>query len=100
MPTDPCTEEYLLPQVEALLAGTLALMTGLSQTEGPCARRELMRDKVRANLQEQAGRPVSYDDMVKENLHQQYLDCGLRDRDDTGYMKSIDPTFENTCPRW
>ena len=54
MPTDPCTEEYLLPQVEALLAGTLALMTGLSHTEGPCALRELMRDKVRANLQELA----------------------------------------------
>lgn len=31
-------------------------------------------ERVRANLQEQAGRPVSYDDMVKENLHQQYLD--------------------------
>ena len=57
MPTDPCTEEYLLPQVEALLAGTQALMTGLSHTEGPCARRELMRDKVRANLQELAAHP-------------------------------------------
>lgn len=57
MPTDTCTEEYLLPQVEALLAGTLALMTGLSHTEGPCARRELMRDKVRANLQELAAHP-------------------------------------------
>lgn len=31
-------------------------------------------ERVRANLQEQAGRPVSYEDMVKENLHQQYLD--------------------------
>ena len=27
-------------------------------------------------------------------------DCGVRDRDDTGYMQSVDPTFENTCPRW
>lgn len=33
-------------------------------------------------------------------LHQQYLDCGIRDRDDTGYMKSIDPSFENSSPRW
>ncbi|MFS0720908.1 peptidylprolyl isomerase [Brevundimonas phoenicis] len=31
-------------------------------------------ERVRANLQEQAGRPVSYDDMVKENLHVQYLE--------------------------
>lgn len=31
-------------------------------------------ERVRSNLQEQAGRPVSYEDMVKENLLQQYLD--------------------------
>ncbi len=57
MHTDPCTEEYLLPQVEALLAGTLALMTGLSQNEGRCEHRELMQAKVCANLRELAGHP-------------------------------------------
>lgn len=31
-------------------------------------------ERVRANLQEQAGRPVSFDDMVKENIHTQYLE--------------------------
>lgn len=46
------------------------------------------------------GLGVEIDDDALSVLHQQYLDCGLRDRDDTGYMKSIDPTFENTCPRW
>ena len=33
-------------------------------------------------------------------LHEQYLRCGIRDRDDTGYMRSIDPTFEAVSPRW
>lgn len=51
------TEEYLLPQVEALLAGTLALMTGLAQGGERCAQRELMQAKVHANLSELAVHP-------------------------------------------
>lgn len=46
------------------------------------------------------GLGVAIDDDALAALHQQYLDCGIRDRDDTGYMKTIDPSFENTCPRW
>ncbi|MFW0797190.1 glucarate dehydratase family protein [Gordonia sp. CPCC 205515] len=46
------------------------------------------------------GLGVELDEAALERLHQQYLDCGLRERDDTGYMKSVDPGFENTCPRW
>ncbi|MGK9271646.1 glucarate dehydratase family protein [Williamsia muralis] len=46
------------------------------------------------------GLGVEIDDDALAALHQQYLDCGIRDRDDTGYMKTIDPSFENTCPRW
>ncbi|MGP4014713.1 glucarate dehydratase family protein [Saccharopolyspora sp. 5N708] len=33
-------------------------------------------------------------------LHEQYLRSGIRNRDDTGYMKRIDPTYELTKPRW
>ncbi|MBY4210495.1 glucarate dehydratase [Rhodococcus fascians] len=46
------------------------------------------------------GLGIEIDEDVLAALHQQYLDCGIRDRDDTGYMQSIDPSFENTCPRW
>ncbi|GAB93796.1 glucarate dehydratase family protein [Gordonia rhizosphera] len=46
------------------------------------------------------GLGVEIDEAELERLNQQYLDCGIRDRDDTGYMQSIDPTFENTSPRW
>ncbi|WP_439033124.1 glucarate dehydratase family protein [Gordonia terrae] len=46
------------------------------------------------------GLGVEIDERALERLHQQYLDCGIRDRDDTGYMQSIDPAFENTSPRW
>ena len=33
-------------------------------------------------------------------LHEQYERCGLRDRDDTGYMRRIDPSYRPTIPRW
>lgn len=46
------------------------------------------------------GLGVEIDEDALAELHQQYLDCGIRDRDDTGYMKSVDPGFENSSPRW
>ena len=51
------TEEYLLPRTEALLAGTLALMTGLAHTPLCASHPELMAMKVRANLAELAAQP-------------------------------------------
>ncbi|MDP3226605.1 MAG: hypothetical protein Q8N13_01345 [Acidovorax sp.] len=46
----PCDEEYSLPRAEALLAGTLALMTGYVQA---CcdSHREAMGHKIVTNLQ-------------------------------------------------
>jgi hypothetical protein len=42
-------EEYVLPTVEALLAGTLALMTGHAQSQDT-HQRGLMANKIRWNL--------------------------------------------------
>ncbi len=33
-------------------------------------------------------------------LHEQYLSCGLRERDDTGYMQRFQPSYEALSPRW
>jgi glucarate dehydratase len=33
-------------------------------------------------------------------LHEQYLRCGIRTRDDTGYMCRCDPAYERMQPRW
>ncbi|MEV6589656.1 glucarate dehydratase family protein [Streptomyces acidicola] len=46
------------------------------------------------------GLGVELDRDALARLHQQYLDCGVRDRDDTGYMRRFEPTFECTTPRW
>ncbi|WP_029108366.1 glucarate dehydratase family protein [Mycobacterium sp. URHD0025] len=46
------------------------------------------------------GLGVQIDDDALAALHEQYLRCGLTDRDDTGYMRSVDPSFEAVSPRW
>lgn len=46
------------------------------------------------------GLGIEIDEDQLAALHEQYVRCGIRDRDDTGYMQSIDPTFETASPRW
>jgi glucarate dehydratase len=46
------------------------------------------------------GLGVELDRNALGRLHEQYLECGIRDRDDTGYMSRIDPTYELRKPRW
>ncbi|MCW4465654.1 glucarate dehydratase [Glutamicibacter sp. MNS18] len=46
------------------------------------------------------GLGVELDEQALARLHQQYLDCGLKKRDDTSYMQSIHPEFELKSPRW
>ncbi len=71
---DPA-EDVIVPGVLEFKAGAVAVPTG------PGLGVELDRDAL--------GR-----------LHEQYLSCGLRLRDDTGYMKTIDPEYEVVAPRW
>jgi len=47
-----------------------------------------------------AGLGVRIDDDALAALHEQYLRCGIRDRDDTGYMRSVVGDFELASPRW
>ncbi|MFE7523616.1 glucarate dehydratase family protein [Streptomyces halstedii] len=46
------------------------------------------------------GLGVELDRDALARLHEQYLACGLRNRDDTGYMRRIDPDYEKKTPRW
>ena len=33
-------------------------------------------------------------------LHEQYLRCGIRERDDTGYLRTVDLSYRRVRPRW
>jgi glucarate dehydratase len=46
------------------------------------------------------GLGVELDRDALARLHEQYLTCGLRSRDDTGYMQRIQPDYELLSPRW
>jgi glucarate dehydratase len=46
------------------------------------------------------GLGVELDRDAMARLHEQYLTCGQRNRDDTGYMQHIIPDYERKQPRW
>jgi glucarate dehydratase len=46
------------------------------------------------------GLGVEIDDDSLAALREQYVKCGIRDRDDTGYMRTVDPGYEALSPRW
>jgi glucarate dehydratase len=46
------------------------------------------------------GLGIEIDEDALGALHEQYVRCGIRDRDDTGYMQSIRPEYEAISPRW
>ncbi|MEU9189024.1 glucarate dehydratase family protein [Streptomyces sp. NPDC048484] len=46
------------------------------------------------------GLGVTLDHDALGTLHEQYLTSGLRNRDDTGYMRTFHPTYRATIPRW
>ena len=47
-----------------------------------------------------AGLGVELDRDALAVLHEQYLTCGVRRREDTVYMRSIEPEFEPNTSRW
>ncbi|GIG66555.1 glucarate dehydratase family protein [Phytomonospora endophytica] len=46
------------------------------------------------------GLGVALDRDALARMHADYLRCGVTERNDTGYMRSIDPAYERKRPRW
>ncbi|MFC4564432.1 glucarate dehydratase family protein [Nocardiopsis mangrovi] len=46
------------------------------------------------------GLGVELDRDALARLHERYLAGGIRERDDTGYMRRFEPAFDPTAPRW
>lgn len=46
------------------------------------------------------GLGVEIDPSQLQKLHQQYLDCGIRNRDDLTQMRKYEPGFKGTSPRY
>jgi glucarate dehydratase len=69
------TEEVVKPGVLDFVDGAVAVPTG-------------------------PGLGVEIDEDALGALHEQYLSCGIRRREDTVYMRSIEPGFEVNTARW
>ncbi len=46
------------------------------------------------------GLGVELDHDAVARLHENYLRCGITERDDTAYMRSFDPAYQKRRPRW
>ncbi|WP_281256856.1 enolase C-terminal domain-like protein [Prauserella marina] len=46
------------------------------------------------------GLGVELDTDALARLHEQYLGCGITERDDTAYLRRFQPAFDPTPPRW
>jgi glucarate dehydratase len=46
------------------------------------------------------GLGVELDRDALARMHEDYLRCGIRKRDDTGYMKRFQPDYQRRLPRW
>jgi glucarate dehydratase len=46
------------------------------------------------------GLGVELDRDALARMHENYLRCGIRKRDDTGYMRTFQPNYERRLPRW
>lgn len=80
--THACDTHWPWKTEDVVVPGALAFTDGSVQVpKGPGLGVELDRDAL-------------------ARLHEQYLRCGLRDRDDTGYMRRIDASYEKKSPRW
>ncbi|WP_328890967.1 glucarate dehydratase family protein [Streptomyces sp. NBC_00316] len=80
--TYACDTHWPWKSEDVVQAGALSFADGSVQVpKGPGLGVELDRDAL-------------------ARLHERYLACGLRTRDDTGYMQRIDPGYERKVPRW
>ncbi|GAA3294451.1 glucarate dehydratase family protein [Streptomyces cinereospinus] len=80
--TYACDTHWAWKTEDVIESGTLAFENGaVRPPQGPGLGVELDRDAL-------------------ARLHEQYLQCGIRNRDDTGYMQLIDPSWAKRIPRW
>ena len=86
------------------LAGATPNLTYACDTHWPWKTEEIVKPGALAFKDGSVAVPttpglgIEIDDDALAALHEQYLTCGIRDRDDTGYMKTIDPGFEAAQP--
>jgi glucarate dehydratase len=87
------------------LAAATPNLTYACDTHWPWKSEEVIQDPPTfengaIRVSDKPGLGVELDRDALAALHEQYIKSGLRSRDDTGYMRRIDPSYERKVPRW
>ncbi len=88
------------------LAAAVPNLTYACDTHSPWTREDVIQpgalvwDKGSLAVPGTAGLGVELDRDALEQLHRQYLDCGVRFRDDLSAMRLKDPAWERLNPRF
>jgi glucarate dehydratase len=88
------------------LAAATANLTYACDTHYPWKTQDVVRrgvlsfEKGSVTVPTTPGLGVELDRDALELLHEQYLACDVREREDTVYMRSIDPGFTPNTSRW
>jgi glucarate dehydratase len=87
------------------LAATTPNLSYACDTHWPWKTEDVVRDSFvfsggALRVPDGPGLGVELDRDALGALHEQYNKCGIRDRDDTGYMKRCVPDYERLSPRW
>ncbi len=88
------------------LAGATPNLTYACDTHWPWKTEDVVKDGALTFVEGSVPVPtgpglgVEIDEDSLAALHEQYVTCGIRDRDDTGYMQTVDPNFVLASPRW
>jgi len=87
------------------LAATTPNLSYACDTHWPWKTEDVVRDSFvfsegALRVPDGPGLGVELDRDALGALHEQYNKCGIRDRDDTGYMRRCVPDYERLSPRW
>jgi glucarate dehydratase len=53
-----------------------------------------------ARVPDTPGLGVTLDEDALARLHENWVRCGIRERDDTGYRQRVEPGYVKRRPRW
>jgi glucarate dehydratase len=87
------------------LAGAIPNLTYACDTHWPWKTEDVVNEPFffadgALDVPSAPGLGVTLDRDALARLHEQYLACGIRNRDDTGYLRRIDPSYEWHEARW
>jgi glucarate dehydratase len=88
------------------LAAATPNLTYACDTHWPWKREDVVRGDPftftggAITVPERPGLGVDLDRDQLARLHEQYVRCGIRNRDDTSYMQRFNPSYERRQPRW